>query len=104
MKNLFGKSINLLNLEIRKMLVRDLYGLYGFETCKIFSATEKTLRTMYTCIVEPHFRCCCSVWGCCGLNEINQLQKLQIRAASIVTGSRFDTPGLPLVKDLAERL
>ena len=65
---------------------------------------EKTLRTMYTGIVEPHFRYCyryCnSVWGCCGLTEINQLQKLQIRAAHIVTGSRFDAPGLPLVKRL----
>ena len=28
---------------------------------------EKTLITMYTGIVEPHFRYCCSLWGCCGL-------------------------------------
>ena len=55
---------------------------------------------MYTGIVEPHFRYCCSVWGCCGLTEINQLQKLQNRAARIITGSRFDAPGLPLVKSL----
>ena len=61
---------------------------------------EKTLRTMYTGIVEPHFPYCCSVWGCCGLTEISQLQKLQNRAARIVTGSRFDKPGLPLVKRL----
>ena len=55
---------------------------------------------MYTGIVEPHFRYCSSVWGCCGLTEINQLQKLQNRAARIITGSRFDAPGLPLVKRL----
>ena len=61
---------------------------------------EKTLRTMYTGIVEPHFHYCCSVWGCCGLTEINHLQKLQNRAARIITGSRFDAPGLPLVKRL----
>ena len=61
---------------------------------------EKTLRTMYTGIVEPHFRYCCSVWGCCGLTEINHLQKLQNRAARIITGSRYDAPGLPLVKRL----
>ena len=55
---------------------------------------------MYTGIVEPHFRYCCSVWGCCGATEINQLQKLQNRAARIVTGSSFDTPGQPLIKRL----
>ena len=55
---------------------------------------------MYTGIVEPHFRYCSSVWGCCGLTEINQLQKLQNRAARIITGSRFDAPGLPLAKRL----
>ena len=61
---------------------------------------ENTLRTMHTGIVEPHFRHCCSVWGCCGLTEINHLQKLQNQAARIITGSHFDAPGLPLVKRL----
>ena len=61
---------------------------------------EETLRTMYTGIVEPYFRYCCSVWGCCGVTEINQLQKLQNRAARIVTGSSFDAPGMPLIKKL----
>ena len=31
-----------------------------------------TLENLYTGIVEPHFRYCCSVWGCCGSREINQ--------------------------------
>ena len=61
---------------------------------------EMTLRTMYTGFVEPHFRYCCSVWGCCGLSEIKQLQKLQYWGARIITGSRLDAPGLPLVKRL----
>ena len=61
---------------------------------------EETLRTIYTGIVEPYFRYCCSVWGCCGVTEINQLQKLQNRAARIVTGSSFDAPGMPLIKKL----
>ena len=62
---------------------------------------EETLRTLYTGIVEPHFRYCSSVWGCCGATEINQLHKMQNRAARIVTGSKFDTSGLPLVKQLS---
>ena len=55
---------------------------------------------MYTGIVEPYFRYCCSVWGCCGVTEINQLQKLQNRAACIVTGCSFDAPSMPLIKKL----
>ena len=52
---------------------------------------EETLKTLYTGIIEPHFRYCSLVWGCSGVTEINQLQKLQNRAARIVTGSSFDT-------------
>ena len=48
------------------------------------------LKTLYTGIVEHHFRYCCSVWGCAGSTDINQLQKLQNRAARIITNSSFD--------------
>ena len=61
---------------------------------------EETLKTLYTGIIEPHFRYCCLVWGCSGVTEINQLQKLRNRAARIVTGSSFDTPCQPLIKEL----
>ena len=53
---------------------------------------QETLKTLYTGIVEPHFRYCCSVWGCAGSTELNQLQKLQNRAARIIANSSFDTP------------
>ena len=59
---------------------------------------EQTLNTLYTGIVKPHFRYCCSVWGCCGTTEIKQLQKLQNPVAHTVTVSKFDSPGLLLVK------
>ena len=61
---------------------------------------KETLQTLYTGIVEPHFRYCCSVWGCAGLTEINQLQKLQNRAARIITNSSFDAPSRPLIEGL----
>ena len=44
-----------------------------------------TVKNMYTSIVEPHFRNCCSVWGC---GEI-LLDKLQNRATRIVTNSSY---------------
>ena len=59
-----------------------------------------SLKTLYSSIVEPHFRYCCSVWGCCGTTDIDQLQKLQNRAARIVTNSSFDAPSRPLIESL----
>ena len=64
---------------------------------------RETLENLYTGIVEPHFRYCCSVWGCSGSREINQLQKLQNRAARIVTNSSFDAPSRPLIERLGWR-
>ena len=58
------------------------------------------LTSLYTSIVEPHFRYCCSVWGCAGATEINRLQKLQNRAARIVTNSGFDIPCNQLIEKL----
>ena len=61
---------------------------------------KETLKTLYAGIVEPHFRYCCSVWGCCGSMELDQLQKLQNRAARVITNSNFDAPSRPLIQEL----
>ena len=58
------------------------------------------LKNLYISIVEPHFHYCSSVWGCCGKTEINRLQKLQNRAARIISSSKFDTPCKPLLLSL----
>ena len=60
----------------------------------------ETLKTLYTSIIEPHFRYCCSVWGCCGKTEIDRLQKLQNWAARIITNSSYDAPSLPQIHSL----
>ena len=49
-----------------------------------------TLKTMYTGIVEQHLRFAALFGGNCGTMEKNQLQKLQNRAARILTSSRHD--------------
>ena len=58
------------------------------------------LTSLFTSIIEPHFRYCCSVWGCAGTTEIIRLQKLQNRAARIVTNCSFDTPSNQLIEKL----
>ena len=59
-----------------------------------------SLINLYRSIVEPHFRYCCSVWGCCSSTDKNRLQKLQNRAARIITCSRFDASAVPIIKSL----
>ena len=44
-----------------------------------------------------------SVTVVCGLTEIQKLQKLQNRAARIITGSNYDAPSKPLSKTLGWR-
>ena len=48
---------------------------------------QETLKTLYTGIVEPHIRYCCSVWGCVGSKELHPLQILQNQAARVITNS-----------------
>ena len=61
----------------------------------------ETLNKLYAGTVEPHFRYCCSLSGCCGLIEKSHLQKVQNRAARIITNSCFDAPGILLVRRLS---
>ena len=60
----------------------------------------ETVQKMYLGIVEPHIRYCCSVWGCAGDKILQKLQKLQNRAARIVTNSPFEKASLPLISQL----
>ena len=55
---------------------------------------------MYKSLVELYFRYCCNVWGSCGSTAINELQRLQNRAARIVTKIRYDASAKPITKTL----
>ena len=48
------------------------------------------VENMYTRIVEPHFRNCCSVWVSSGETLLDKLQELQDRAARIVIKSSYE--------------
>ena len=61
---------------------------------------QDTLCKMYRGIVEPHLRYCCSVWGACGGTRLQVLQKLQNRAARIVTNSSYDSSASAVIKTL----
>ena len=61
---------------------------------------QETLSHIYRGIVEPYFRYCSSVWGSCGETRFLTLQKLQNRAARIVTNSSY----VASTDDLIEKL
>ena len=60
----------------------------------------KSVQTMYKSLVEPYFRYCCPVWGVCGITALDKLQKLQNRAARIVTNSPYNASAIPIMRKL----
>ncbi|KAL9973623.1 hypothetical protein ACROYT_G020101 [Oculina patagonica] len=51
---------------------------------------QATLHLMYRSLIQPHFDYCSTVWGNCGITLQNKLQKLQNRAARVLTFSNYD--------------
>ena len=49
-----------------------------------------TLHSIYQALVQPHFNYCNIVWGNCGVTLQDKLQKLQKRAAHVLTYSNYD--------------
>ena len=58
---------------------------------------QEALSQIYSGIVEPHFFYCCSVWRSSGESRRLPLQKLQNRAARIVTNSSYDASAAALI-------
>jgi hypothetical protein len=56
---------------------------------------------IYNCLVQPYFDYCCVVWDSCGSTLANKLQKLQNRAARVLTSSNYDTNAENLFKKLS---
>ena len=51
---------------------------------------QSTLVTIYKSLILPHLNYCSAVWGCIGNGLSQKLEKLQNRAARIITGSGWD--------------
>ena len=83
-----------------KVLCSKVSRAIGFLKHATKFGPKETLIQMYRGIVEQHFRYCCSVWGSCGKRRLRALQKLQNRAARIVSNSSCDTSATLLIKNL----
>ena len=59
---------------------------------------QSTLHLIYQALIQPHFDYCNIVWGNCGLTLRNKTQKLQNRAARVLTYSNYDVDADHLFK------
>ena len=49
----------------------------------------ESLIDIYRSLIEPYFTYCCIVWDSIGDTRVAKLQKLQNRAARIITGASY---------------
>ena len=63
----------------------------------------EVLQTLHRSLIEYHSRYGDIVWGNCGETLLNKLQKIQNRAARIITGSNYDAASEPLLLELGWR-
>ena len=60
----------------------------------------KIVLKVYNSLVQPHFDYCNVVWGTCSKNLSSKLQKLQNRAARVLTFSNYDCSTSELFQNL----
>ena len=58
------------------------------------------LSNLYKSLIQPHFDYCSSLWGNCGAGLKEKLQKLQNRAARIITKSGYEVRSSQILGDL----
>jgi len=62
-----------------------------------------TLHLICQALILPHFDYCSTVWGTCGVTLQNKLQKLQNRAARVLTFSNYDVNAEQLLEILGKK-
>ena len=65
-----------------------------------YSLHFQTLLNVYNSLVQPHFDYCNVVWGNCSKNLSCKMQKLQNRAARVLTFSNYDCSTSELFQNL----
>ena len=92
-------STKLLGVHIDEMLTWDNQikhisskvsnGLRMLYLARKLTDNQETLKTIYYSLVQPYFDYCDVVWGDCSKTRADKLQKLQNRAARIITRADY---------------
>ena len=66
-----------------------------------FTLPQNVLVSLYLSIIQPHIDYCLSLWGSCNKTTMNSIQKIQNRAARIVTKCfDFNIRSIDLIRKL----
>ena len=75
--------------HIEKIIKKVSSGLRAIKRVRHL-VPQATLHLIHQALIHPHFNYCNTVWGNCGITLRNKLQKLQNRAARVLTFSDYD--------------
>ena len=85
--------------HIDKLSKKIASGIGAIKRIRPFVSPE-ILHYIYNALVQPHFDYCSIVWGNCGKTLSERLQKLQNRAARILTSSSYEVDARYLLQQL----
>ena len=87
--------------HIDKLSKKIASGIGAIKRIRPFCSTSYTTSYIIgSALIEPHFDYCNLVWGNCGKTLSDRLQKLQNRAARVLTSSSYDTDAKGLIRQL----
>ena len=78
------------NVHIEKLCKKVASGIGALKRIRPF-VSPSTMQLIYNCLVQPYFDYCSVIWDSCGSTRADKLQKLQNRAARVLTSSSYDT-------------
>ena len=71
-------------------ILKDCIGIGALKRIRPF-ASPSTTQLIYSCLVQSYFEYSSVFWDSCGSTLAENLQKLQNRAARVLTSSTYDT-------------
>ena len=96
MSSFHYRPISYLEKSFTKCQAKGGCGIRILKRIRPFVGLEHLIN-VYRSIVEPYFTYCCIVWDSIGETLVDSLQKLQNRAARVITGANFHTQNIQLI-------
>ena len=78
------------NVHIQKLCKKVASGIGAIKRIRPY-VHFATMKLIYNCLIQPYFDYCSIIWDSCGSTLADKLQKLQNRAARVLTSSSYDT-------------
>ena len=87
------------NIQINELIKKIASGIGALKRVRYF-VPAATLKLIFNSLVQPYFNYCCTVWDNWNKTLAVKLQKLQNRAARVLTFSSYDANADALIDEL----